>query len=96
MTKAKDELTTQSDNTLDIDFSDVVQLIRGSVPGGMGYAKVAKILDKAIQPQIAAQNLALLTRLEAELIEEGEIAISQADVLEVLQSERALIEKRMM
>jgi len=105
MTKAKDELTTQSDNTLD-DL--VLALYYTGFVDGQNYSEDGKIdeayidktkaaLTKWRDDAIAAQNLALLDRLEKQLPEKnGAAKISLAWMYETIQSERALIEKRMM
>lgn len=50
--------TTQDTDREELTFSDVVDLIRSSAPEGIGYAEAAEMLDKAIEPVVAAQRKA--------------------------------------
>ena len=94
MTKAKDELTKQ----LREELAELATSLQGDsyysvLPDELGDEHIKPFLDI-----IATQNLALLTRLEAEQFwaADDQYDAGQVVSLETLQSERALIEKRMM
>jgi len=91
MTKAKDDLEKQ--------LREELAELATSLQGDSYYSVLPDELgDEHIKPFlniIAVQNLALLTRLEAETIATF-ISPSEGVPLTAIQSERALIEKRMM
>jgi len=49
----------------ELTFTDLVQFVRSRT--GLGYAKAAKIVDKAIEPHIQADRQNLLQQLKSQL-----------------------------